>query len=123
VLDRYAKVYPRIADALARALPAAWTKAWVLAEMDAASGSVVVAYAKAPGEPVGWLEPPLTLYQQFREMNNAARAEGDSPGAWTSVTYVLERNGHFEVEFGYDPIPIEDESERMDAWERRYLPR
>jgi hypothetical protein len=120
VLDRYAAIYKKLARHLKRALPKGWSKAWIWAEMSERYGSIVVYYVDDAGK-IGWIAPPLALYDRFRELNNAAR-RGGLIFVWTSATFSLERDGTFSIDFGYDPIPIEEEDERRDAWKLRYLP-
>lgn len=122
MLDRYAELYPKIAGELAHALPADWSKAWIQVEMDARNGSVIVYYVShSQPSPPAWITPPLRLYERFRQMNNAARSAGGG-AVWTTATFVVERGGAFDVDFGYEPIDIEDEQDRLDAWKARYLP-
>jgi len=120
LLERYAALYEKIARELQRALPAGWTKAWAWSEMSERDGSVVVYYLDA-AQTVGWIEPPLALYDRFRELNNAARRT-DPALVWTSATFTLDVQGAFNVDFGYDPIPIDEEDDRRAAWKIKYLP-
>jgi hypothetical protein len=120
LLDRYAELYEEIARELQRALPEGWTKTWAWSEMSANDGSVVVYYLDAAGT-VGWIQPPLALYDRFRELNNAARRTNPAL-VWTSATFTLDAHGAFDVDFGYDPIPIEEEADRRAAWKIKYLP-
>jgi len=114
------KTYKRIARELRRALPRGWAKTWAWSEMSERDGSVVVYYVDA-AQKVGWIMPPLALYDRFRELNNAAR-RADPRFVWTSATFALDADGGFVVDYGYEPIPIEDEDERRIAWKEKYLP-
>jgi hypothetical protein len=120
LLERYAALYEEIASELQHALEPGWTKTWAWSEMSERDGSVVVYYLDG-AQTIRWITPPLTLYERFRQLNNAAR-NADPNAVWTSVTFTLDANGAFEVDFGYDPIPIENEAERRTAWKARYLP-
>ena len=103
MLDHYAELYPKIAADLDRALPHDWRQAW----MSNASPA--------------WITPPLRLYERFREMNDAARnSSPEQP--WTTATFILQRDGTFDVDFGYGSTSIEEEQDRLEAWKRRYLP-
>ena len=44
-----------------------------------------------------------------------------SKSVWTNLTFTLERGGKFDVEFGYEPVPIEGEYERRLAWIAKHL--
>jgi len=120
LLERYAEFYEKIARELRRALPSGWTKTWAWSEMSERDGSVVVYYLDA-ARTVCWITPPLKLYERFRQLNNAARRTNPAL-VWTSCTFALDAEGAFDVDFGYDPIPIEEEDERRAAWKMKYLP-
>jgi hypothetical protein len=49
------------------------------------------------------------------------------PMEWTSVTVCITRGqddqASFTIEYGYDPVPIEDQDERAERWRTRHLPR
>jgi hypothetical protein len=120
LLDRYAALYEKIAQTLQRELPAGWKKAWAYSEMSERDGSVVVYYLDGAAK-VAWIDPPLALYERFRELNNAARL-ADPGQTWTTATFSLESGGPFNVDFGYQPIPIDGELARDTAWNERYLP-
>jgi hypothetical protein len=83
-------------------------------------GSIVVYYIDA-AQKVGWIAPPLALYDRFRELNNAAR-RADPRFVWTSATFALDARGAISVDYGYDPIPIAEEEERRHACKEMYLP-
>lgn len=120
LLDRYAALYKKIADTLQRELPVGWSKAWAYSEMSERDGSVVVYYLD-DARKIAWIKPPLALYERFRELNNAARI-ADPDQTWTAATFALESSGKFNVDFGYDAIPIDEELARRSAWKARYLP-
>ncbi len=120
LLNRYAALYKKVADILQHELPAGWAKSWAYAEMSERDDSVVVYYVDDECK-VGWIKPPLALYERFRELNNASRI-ADPTQAWTTLTFALHRSGQFDVDFGYEAIPIDDELARRSAWKARYLP-
>lgn len=120
MLDRCAAIYDQIGEVLSRELPAGWTQAWAYSEMSERDGSVVVYCAYASGR-VAWIDPPLPLYERFRELNNAAR-NADPTAVWTTATFIVAADGKFSVDFGYGPISIDEELERDAAWKAKYLP-
>lgn len=120
LLDQYAKVYKKIGAALQRELPSGWTKAWAYSEMSERDGAVVVYYLDVT-QRIAWITPPLALYERFRELNDASRS-GDRAMRWTTATFALEPSGKFDVDFGYDAVPIDEERARRAAWKLRYLP-
>jgi hypothetical protein len=119
MLESYAQSYGEIAARLVPELPAGWSEARVLAEMRADNG-MVVGFARLPNavEPL-WLDLPNTVYDAFRAMHDAAVRSGDPAQRWTSATLRLQRDGTFNVQYGYDPVPIEDQFERVDDWTTR----
>ena len=120
VLDRYSESYQEIAAGLIAELPPHWSSAYVLGEMGDATGQIVGFYrASDSPEPV-WLELPISLYQAFRKMHDAALASGDPKQNWTSATLSLQKDGTFKVDYGYDAIDVDDEDDRIAAWAKRY---
>jgi hypothetical protein len=121
MLDRYAKSYQAIANALVPELPAGWSEARVLAEMRADNG-MVTGFARVPNSagPV-WLDVPDSVYDAFREMYAAAVQSGDASQCWTSATMKLRSDGTFKMEYGYDPVPLDDQLDRVEEWSKRNL--
>ncbi|MCM3087669.1 antitoxin YezG family protein [Bhargavaea ginsengi] len=56
-------------------------------------------------------ETGLSLQRGFRE-------DGQEP--WTSFTFILEQNGQFKVDFGYEDLSEVDPGEQREAWKARY---
>jgi hypothetical protein len=119
MLESYANSYAEIAARLVPELPAGWSEARVLAEMRGDSG-MVVGFARLPGsaEPV-WLDLPNPVYDAFRAMHDAAQRSGDAAQRWTSAALRLQSDGTFTIAYGYDPVPIDDQLERINAWAAR----
>jgi hypothetical protein len=61
------------------------------------------------------------VYDAFRAMHDAVMRSGDPAQRWTSATLRLRRDGAFNVTYGCDPVPIEDQLERVDVWTKTNL--
>jgi hypothetical protein len=116
MLDSYAKSYQEIADRLVPLLPPEWSEARVLAEMRPDNG-MVVGFARVRGSAdPQWLDLRTPIYDAFRTMYDAAIGSGDKAQRWTSATLELQSDGSFNVTYGYDPVPVEDQYDRVDEW-------
>jgi hypothetical protein len=121
MLDRYANSYREIANSLIRELPAGWSEARVLAEMRADNG-MVTGFARLPTAPAPvWLDLPDSVYDAFRAMYDAAVQSGDATQRCTSATMRMQRDGTFNMQYGYHPVPLEDQLERVEDWSKRNL--
>jgi hypothetical protein len=115
MLEEYAESYQRIADALTAGLPKGWTEVFVLAEMRTDEG-MVSGFARTKAPDPEWFEVPVPAYDAFRAMYLAARDSGDPKALWTSATLHVKNDGTFVVDYGYDPVPVEDQFDRIETW-------
>jgi hypothetical protein len=115
MLEEYAESYQRIADALKPGLPKGWTEVFVLAEMRTSEG-MVSGFARTKAPEPEWFEVPMPAYDAFRAMYVVVRDSGDPKALWTSATLHLKRDGTFQVDYAYDPVPVEDQFDRIAAW-------
>ena len=111
------KLYRQIRIAISKTLPDDWQTAWVLVEMEQGTGSLICYYRSEDGS----IKPlmsgvSLDAYSAFRRI----RHEMHQTPQWSSATYILQRNGVFTIEYGYAPVPIENEEERRQAWKQKY---
>ena len=118
---RLATFYRQIRTAISKTLPDDWQTVWVLVEMETGTGSLICYYRGADGS----IKPlvsgvPLETYSAFRRVRQEMSQASTSP-IWSSATYILQRNGAFSIDFGYDPVPIEDEEERLHLWKQKYI--
>ena len=120
MVDKITKLYRHAGKLIAKIAPKDWQTAWTLVEMEDITGSVICFYRSiddAIQPPLGQL--PLDLYNDFRNIWRVTR-QANPPNMWSSVTFILQRNGTFTIEYGYEPVPIEDEFERLEAWKQKY---
>ncbi len=113
--------YRQIRTAISKTLPDDWQRVWVLVEMEVDTGSLVCYYRGEDGS----IKPlmsgvSLEVYSAFRRVRQEM-SQASTPPLWSSLTYILQRNGTFSIDYGYDPVPIEDEEERRHMWEQKYL--
>ena len=119
VLDAYPAIYQEVATELSRVLPAGWQTAWVQVEMEDGNGSIAC-FAAVPGAPKPMhVKLPVRVFDLFAKMREIARGS-DPAGAWTNATFVLKNAGAFTVDYGYEPVPIEDQYARRIAWKKKY---
>ncbi len=115
-----AKLYRQTRTAISKTLPDDWQTAWVLVEMEEGTGSLICYYRSEDGS----IKPlmsgvSLDAYSAFRRVRHEMSQASTTP-QWSSATYILQRNGAFSIEYGYEPVPIEDEEERRQAWKQKY---
>ena len=121
VLKDLAHLYEEAGNQIAVALPAGWKTAWVQVEMEEDNGSVACFYVtSAPSSKPAYCPTPMELYDIFKEMRQVAAANDE---AWTTATFILRSDGTFDIEYGYDPAPLDEISDRRKAWKEKYLPR
>ena len=118
---RLATLYRPARIATSKMLPDDWQKVWVLVEMETNTGSVICYYRDEDGS----IQPlmsgvSLEVYSAFRRVRQEMSL-ASTPPLWSSATYILQRNGTFSIDYGYDPVPIEDEEERLQMWKQKYL--
>ena len=119
MLDAYPAIYQEVATELDRALPAGWQSAWVQVEMEDGNGSIAC-FAKVPTGPKAMhVKLPVRVFDLFAKMREIARTAADA-GAWTNATFMLLHDGTFKVDYGYEPMPIEEQYDRRIAWKKKY---
>jgi hypothetical protein len=116
-----ATFYRQARTAISKMLPDNWQVVWVLVEMEVDTGSLICYYRGEDGS----IQPlmngvSLDAYSAFRRVWQEMSQASTTP-LWSSATYILQRNGTFSIDYGYDPVPIEDEEERLQMWKQKYL--
>ena len=113
-----ATLYQHIGHEISKTLPDDWQTAWVQVEMEEKSWSVDCFYSVVDSsvEPC-YTELPNSVNTAFRRLRQVASTTGE----WTTATFILKRDGAFTIEYGYDPVPIEQIYERRLAWKQKYL--
>jgi hypothetical protein len=120
-LEETGKLYATIGNEVAAALPPAWEKAWLQVEIIPESTAVGAYYIGGTTKTPAGVKMPRTLFRIFEQLHRLAK-QYDSNNVWTNLTFTLDRSGKFDVEYGYDPVPIEGEYERRLAWMAKHLP-
>jgi hypothetical protein len=76
---------------------------------------MVVGFARVNGNAEHlWLDLPRSVFVAFRAMYLNARDSGDPAQLWTSATVSLSNTGAFNVRYGYEDVPIENQFERVE---------
>jgi hypothetical protein len=120
MLDKISALYPAIGNATAAALPTGWQKVWVYVEILPGRTSVATFYTKEDPAKLEYMRLPRQVFRLFEQLHQVSQA--DPQTAWTNVTFIMTNTGKFNVEYGYEPVPVESEVERRRTWERKYLP-
>jgi hypothetical protein len=76
-------------------------------------------YRHSGGKPEHFTLPP-SMFAQFYAMRHEA-VQADPAAAWSTLTFILEHDGKFHVDHGYDPASVEGMFARRMAWRARYL--
>lgn len=121
VLERLGSFYPEIGSELAATAPEGWRRIWVQAEVDDDQATLACFAATRDTAEPRYFRASRPLVKLFRAMREAA-VDAGSAQPWTTATFVLEAAGAFDVQYGYDPVPLDDVVARRDAWEKQHLP-
>ncbi|WP_243367947.1 immunity protein YezG family protein [Microvirga solisilvae] len=98
-------IHQRLADIIGQAIPEDWTKAWIKAQMHTGNAEFDFMYVQpANTTPVPFHDQASPfigdIYKSFKAMREAFVQSGQP--AWRSATFIVESNGRFVVEYGYD---------------------
>lgn len=119
LLDQYSAVYPDIAAGLTPALPPDWRGVWVQVEMTPDNGSIACFLISDTAAKPVHVKLPMRVFDCFARMQRIA-LEIDRKHMGTTATFILRSDGTFNIDYGYDPIPIEGIVDRRIAWKKRY---
>jgi hypothetical protein len=109
--------YELVGQQLAAVFPPGWKTAWCQVEMAEDHGSVDCFYVGEGAAQPAYLTASSELFDAFKALWDASPTP-----PWTTITFVLQADGSFEVDHGYDPIPLDEVVERRAAWKKQYLP-
>jgi hypothetical protein len=115
MLDALQSLYSEAADEITAALPSDWTNVYVHVELDDQTQAVAAFYRGRKTTAPTFVDLPDPVFVTFAKMRAVAMSN-DPKGAWTTASFVLDNNGHFTIDYGYEPIPVESESARRRAW-------
>ena len=118
VLERHSAELQRIGDAVVRALPKGWERAWLQVEAEPSAVSVACFYTGAGASKPTHAALPDKISMLFHDLHRAAGAD-----AWSQLTFAVDRSGKFNADFGYEPVPTEGMYERRLAWKDKVLPK
>ena len=113
------KLFTAIGNEVASALPPGWEKVWLQVEIIPESTAIGAFFIGGTTTRPTYIKMPRRLFRMFEQLHGLG-TQG-SKSVWTNLTFTLERGGKFDVEFGYEPVPIEGEYERRLAWIAKHL--
>ncbi|WP_336511071.1 immunity protein YezG family protein [Bhargavaea massiliensis] len=131
--DRIANFYQEIAETLNDLIPEKWVNVHLYAEGWEGYSTEYFYYKPATGEtPVLSYDIPerFTLDEEdFEDKEDKLRKlalslqqmfieQGQEP--WSNMTFILERNGKFHIEYGYEGMSEVDPGEQREAWKAKY---
>ena len=115
MLDALQALYSEAADEITAALPPDWTNVYVHVELDEQTQAVAAFYRGRKMTAPTYVDLPDPVFVTFQKMRSVA-IKNDPKGAWTTASFVVDHDGKFTIEYGYEPIPIESELARRRAW-------
>ncbi|MCW1928114.1 antitoxin YezG family protein [Bhargavaea beijingensis] len=67
----------------------------------------------------------MEYHQQERKIRRTALSiqkafESDGQEPWTNLTFILNRDGTFHVDYGYEDLTEADPGEQREAWKAKY---
>ena len=132
--EKLNELYGRIANALNDVIPEEWDKVYMYAQLvEDVSEVFFYYYPVGSNEFVYCLDIPelfeiseneydklmdkLTkeLYTLWYEFKNNGQEQ------WTNLTFILENNGKFKIDYDYTDLSDVDDSEMHLVWEYKYL--
>jgi hypothetical protein len=118
MLDALQALYSEAAAEITAALPRDWTNVYVHVELDDETQAVAAFYRGPKTTAPTFVDLPDPVFVTFQKMRAVAMSN-DPKGAWTTASFVLDQHGKFTIDYGYEPIPIEQESARRRAWRNK----
>lgn len=118
MLDALQALYSEAAAEIIAALPPDWTNVYVHVELDEQTQAVAAFYRARTTTAPTYVKLPDPVFVTFQKMRAVAMSN-DPKGAWTTASFVLDHNGKFTIDYGYEPIPIEEELTRRRAWRNK----
>lgn len=127
-------IYQKVANILVEMVPEEWEKILLYAEVREGFSQVYFYYYPVNQEqPVYSLDIidvfdvdkslhrklKRELYGYFKELWYEFKIQDQEQ--WTSLTYILDKNGRMKLNYGYDDISEISPDEKQDKWEAEYL--
>ena len=127
-------IYQKVANILVEMVPEEWEKILLYAEVREGFSQVYFYYYPVNQEQPVYsldiidvfdvdqslhrkLKRELSVY--FKELWYEFKIQDQEQ--WTSLTYILDKNGRMKLNYGYDDISEISPDEKQDKWEAEYL--
>jgi|SRR5690606_37536263 uncharacterized protein (TIGR01741 family) len=132
--ERLNEIYGKIADTLNDTIPEEWDKIYMYGEIgEGVREAFFYYYPSESNEPVYSHKIPeifdisedeydklwYQLLDNLTELWNEFKNNGQE--TWTNLTFVLDNEGRFKIEYDYTDLSDADDIERQIIWEYKYL--
>lgn len=127
-------LYSEIGNKLNEIIPTKWRKILLYAEVEPGVVSYHYCFYEASkGELIHFADVDkkykvnsdvlklkgLELTKIIEKLNNEFAINNQA--RWSSMTFILERDGEFNIDYGYEDLNVSDEIQRRRKWEEKYL--
>lgn len=128
------EIYGKVANTLNKTIPEKWDKVLLYGEVNEDTRTAYFNYYPAGKKesvyshdiPQIFNIPKLEYRKQLRqlldnleELWNEFKNNGQEP--WTNLTFILENNGKFNIEYDYTDLSNANDVERHAIWDYKYL--
>lgn len=132
--DKLNEIYNKIADTLNEMIPELWGKIYMYGEVSEGAKEVYFYYyPEGSSKPVysqditklfnisktEYYNELLQLIDNITELWEEFKSTDLEP--WTNLTFVLENNGEFNIDYDYTDLSEADPIEQHTVWEYKYL--
>jgi uncharacterized protein (TIGR01741 family) len=132
--EKLNKIYEKIADNLNQSIPEEWDKVYMYGEVNEHMQNAFFYYYPANSDkPIYNLDIPelfdvtedeidnlrYELLEILEELWNEFKNNGHEP--WTNLTFILESNGRFKIDYDYTDLSEADPREQHWIWKYKYL--
>ncbi|NLM36441.1 MAG: DUF600 family protein [Clostridiales bacterium] len=128
------EMYEELADKIKTIIPVKWDKILLRAEVQKEVNSVYYCFYESE---TGQLKEYSSLTKEYgvdrkrrmfftTEISRIIKMLYDyfikiGEKKWTTITYILEKDGTIKVEYGYEDLDNSDEVTRKELWKEKYL--
>ncbi|KZE37502.1 hypothetical protein AV656_13145 [Bhargavaea cecembensis] len=131
--EKMKEIYQEIAELIDETIPEEWKNVKLYVEgWKGYSTAYFYYYPESSEKPILSYSIPerfaidkMEFHQQERKIRRTALSlqkafESDGQEPWTNFTFILNRNGTFHVDYGYEDLTEADPGEQREAWKAKY---
>ncbi len=127
-------IYQKVANKLNEMIPESWDKVYLYAEPNDGVSSVSFYYSPQGKNQFEFSTEIVSkfainkndfyyyeyqLCELFEELQNEFRINNQE--VWTNLTYIMDENGKYKVDYDYSDLSDTDDYERQIIWEYKYM--